>query len=51
MAALTTYLPIFVSDERSGSLWLAAASLTILEAAGVAGAAAPLWRLSRRRRA
>jgi FSR family fosmidomycin resistance protein-like MFS transporter len=38
MAALTTYLPIFVSDERSGSLWLAAASLTILEAAGVAGA-------------
>jgi FSR family fosmidomycin resistance protein-like MFS transporter len=38
MAALTTYLPIFVSDEREGSLWLAAASLTILEAAGVAGA-------------
>ncbi len=38
MAALTTYLPIFISDEREGSLWLAAASLTILEAAGVAGA-------------
>lgn len=38
MAALTTYLPIFVSDARQGSLWLAAASLTILEAAGVAGA-------------
>jgi FSR family fosmidomycin resistance protein-like MFS transporter len=38
MAALTTYLPIFMSDEREGSLWLAAASLTILEAAGVAGA-------------
>lgn len=38
MAALTTYLPIYVSDEREGTLWLAAASLTILEAAGVAGA-------------
>ncbi len=38
MAALTTYLPIFISDERQGGLWLAAASLTILEAAGVAGA-------------
>jgi FSR family fosmidomycin resistance protein-like MFS transporter len=38
MAALTTYLPIFVSDVRAGGLWLAAASLTILEAAGVAGA-------------
>ncbi len=38
MAALTTYLPIFMSDEREGTLWLAAASLTILEAAGVAGA-------------
>ena len=38
MAALTTYLPIFVSDERQGGMWLAAASLTILEAAGVAGA-------------
>ena len=35
MAALTTYLPIFVSDVREGGLWLAAASLTILEAAGV----------------
>ena len=40
MAALTTYLPIFVSDEQEGSIWLAAASLTILEAAGVAGALA-----------
>ncbi len=38
IAALTTYLPIFMSDERSASLWLAAASLTILQAAGVAGA-------------
>jgi len=35
MAALTTYLPIYISDEREGSLWLAAASLTILEAAGL----------------
>lgn len=38
MAALTTYLAIFISDEREGGLWLAAASLTILEAAGVVGA-------------
>ena len=38
MAALTTYLPIFMSDEREGGLWLAAASLTVLEAAGMAGA-------------
>jgi FSR family fosmidomycin resistance protein-like MFS transporter len=38
MAALTIYLPLFVSDEWEGSVWLAAASLTILEAAGVAGA-------------
>ncbi len=38
MAALTTYLPLFVSDELGGSLWLAAASLTILEIAGFVGA-------------
>jgi FSR family fosmidomycin resistance protein-like MFS transporter len=38
MAALTIYLPLFVSDEWEGGAWLAAASLTILEAAGVAGA-------------
>ncbi len=37
-AALTTYLPIFMRDELQSSLWLAAAALTILEAAGVAGA-------------
>ena len=36
--ALTTYLPIYMSDERGSGLWLAAASLTILEAAGVVGA-------------
>jgi FSR family fosmidomycin resistance protein-like MFS transporter len=38
--ALTTYLPMFMRDEMDTSLWLAAAALTILEAAGVAGALA-----------
>jgi MFS transporter, FSR family, fosmidomycin resistance protein len=37
-AALTTYLPIYVTDVRGLSLWLSAGSLTILEAAGVLGA-------------
>ena len=37
-AALTTYLPIFMKDERGLSVALAAASLTILEAAGFVGA-------------
>ncbi len=37
-AALTTYLPIFMKDERGLSVTLAAASLTILEAAGFVGA-------------
>ncbi|MCA9927829.1 MAG: MFS transporter [Anaerolineales bacterium] len=36
--SLTTYLPIFVKDALGLSLWLSAASLTILEAAGVVGA-------------
>ncbi|MCP5097585.1 MAG: MFS transporter, partial [Chloroflexi bacterium] len=36
--SLTTYLPIYVTDVRGLSLWLSAGSLTILEAAGVAGA-------------
>ncbi len=36
--SLTIYLPLFVSDELGLSLWLAAISLTILQAAGVAGA-------------
>lgn len=40
VAALTTYLPIFMSDERQASLWLAAAALTILQGAGIAGALA-----------
>lgn len=38
LVALTTYLPLYASDARSLSLWLSAASLTILEGAGVAGA-------------
>jgi MFS transporter, FSR family, fosmidomycin resistance protein len=36
--AITTYLPIFMRDQLQTSLWLAAAALTILEGAGVAGA-------------
>lgn len=40
VAALTTYLPIYMNDEREASLWLAAGALTILQAAGVAGALA-----------
>lgn len=38
LVSLTTYLPIYVRDELGLSLWLSAASLTILQAAGVAGA-------------
>jgi FSR family fosmidomycin resistance protein-like MFS transporter len=34
---LTTYLPIFMRSEGA-ALWLAGASLTVVEAAGVAGA-------------
>jgi len=37
-AALTTYLPIYMRDERGMSLTLAAGSLTILEGAGFVGA-------------
>jgi FSR family fosmidomycin resistance protein-like MFS transporter len=37
LSALTTYLPTFLSEEGSG-LFLAGASLSLLEAAGVAGA-------------
>ena len=36
--AITTYLPLFMRDELGVSIWLAAAALTILEGAGVAGA-------------
>ncbi|RME53942.1 MAG: MFS transporter, partial [Caldilineae bacterium] len=38
--AITTYLPIFMSDIKQADLWLAAAALTVLEAAGVVGALA-----------
>lgn len=37
LSALTTYLPVFLSEEGA-DLWLAGASLTVLEAAGVVGA-------------
>lgn len=37
MASLTTYLPTFLTDEGA-NLWIAGASLSILEAAGVIGA-------------
>jgi len=37
MATLTTFLPTFLTSEGA-SLWVAGASLSILEAAGVAGA-------------
>jgi len=35
---ITTYLAIFMRDQLQTNLWLAAASLTILEGAGVVGA-------------
>ncbi len=38
--AMTTYLPIFMRDALHTNLWLAAASLSILEGAGVVGALA-----------
>jgi FSR family fosmidomycin resistance protein-like MFS transporter len=37
LAAFATYLPVFLREEGS-SLWLAGASLSVLEAAGVIGA-------------
>ncbi|MEZ4659025.1 MAG: MFS transporter [Caldilineaceae bacterium] len=37
-ASLTTYLPAYMSDVAQSNLWLAAASLSILEGAGVVGA-------------
>lgn len=40
VVSLTTYLPLFMRDVLESSLWLAAGSLTILEAAGVVGALA-----------
>ncbi|WP_420642752.1 MFS transporter [Candidatus Leptofilum sp.] len=38
LTSLTTYLPLYMEDEVEVSLWLAAAALSILEGAGVAGA-------------
>lgn len=38
LIALTTYLPIYMRDERQASLALAAASLSVLEGAGFVGA-------------
>lgn len=38
IVAVTTFLPTFMTDAVGSSLWLAASSLTILEAAGVVGA-------------
>jgi MFS transporter, FSR family, fosmidomycin resistance protein len=37
ISSLTTYLPLFLTEEGA-ELWFAGASLTLLEAAGVAGA-------------
>jgi FSR family fosmidomycin resistance protein-like MFS transporter len=37
MAAVTTYLPVFLREDGSG-LWFAGASLSVLEGAGVFGA-------------
>jgi FSR family fosmidomycin resistance protein-like MFS transporter len=37
VSALTTYLPVFLSEEGA-ELWLAGVALSVLEAAGVAGA-------------
>jgi len=38
LVALTTYLPIFMSDVAEAGLWMASASLSFLEGAGVVGA-------------
>jgi FSR family fosmidomycin resistance protein-like MFS transporter len=42
MASLTTFLPTFLSEEGA-SLWLAGASLSVLEGAGIAGALIGGW--------
>ncbi len=42
MAAATVYLPIFLTEEGS-SLWVAGAALSLLQAAGVAGALVGGW--------
>ena len=51
LASLTAFLPTFLSEEGA-SLWLAGASLSVLEGAGIAGALTGGWvsdRLGRRR--
>ncbi len=51
LASLTAFLPTFLSEEGA-SLWLAGASLSVLEGAGIAGALIGGWvsdRLGRRR--
>ena len=42
MTAVTVFLPIFLTDEGT-SIWLAGAALSIVEAAGIAGALAGGW--------
>ena len=42
LAAITTYLPALLT-ERGSSLWIAGAALSVVEAAGVAGALAGGW--------
>jgi FSR family fosmidomycin resistance protein-like MFS transporter len=42
MMSITIFLPIFLTDEGS-SIWLAGAALSIVEAAGIAGALAGGW--------
>ena len=40
LVALTTYLPLYITNVKEGDLWLGALSLTLLEGAGVVGALA-----------
>ena len=38
VVAITTFLPIFMSDVKEATVWLSSVALTILEGAGVVGA-------------
>jgi FSR family fosmidomycin resistance protein-like MFS transporter len=40
LVALTTYLPLYITNVKEGDLWLGALALTFLEGAGVVGALA-----------
>ena len=42
MMSITIFLPLFLTEEGS-SIWLAGAALSIVEAAGIAGAFAGGW--------